>query len=299
MEGTVVQTLGKHHMVWEGTRTRPAFPAGRLALGQGTAKNRVAVGDRVVLRPQEDGSALIESVLARRNRLSRRMTFAGTEHVIVANLDFVAVMLAPNPGLNTALLDRYLVASHASGITPLVLVNKMDILSEEQVREDLGPYREIGYPIFEMSAKLGRGVEEFLEAVRGKWVVLVGHSGVGKTTLVNRVFPEARAAVAEVHEDRGKGRHTTSCATAFRREEGTVLVDTAGIREFALWDVSERSVEEGFMEIHQVGQRCKFQDCRHRSEPECAVQEAAESGRVSAARYGSYLLLLKEAEGAR
>ena len=287
--------MGKHHLVWDGARTRPAFPGGRLALGSGGLKNRVAVGDRVRLRPQEDGSALIEAVLPRRNQLSRRITFTGAEHVVAANVDVLAVVLAPSPVLKTALLDRYLAAAHHAGIRPLVLVNKMDLLTEEEVRRDLAPYWEMGYSVLEMSALLGRGIPEFLEAVRGRWVILVGHSGVGKSTLVNRILPEAHAPVGDIHEASGRGRHTTSTASAYRLPDGTALVDTAGIREFALCAMRERDVEAGFLEIHEAGRGCRFPDCRHRQEPDCAVRDAVDAGRISAGRYECYLTLLEEA----
>jgi ribosome biogenesis GTPase len=258
-------------------------------------KNRVAVGDRVRLRPQEDGSALIEAVLPRRNQLSRRITFTGAEHVVAANVDVLAVMLAPNPVLKTALLDRYLAAAHHAGIRPLVLVNKMDLLTEEEVRRDLAPYWEMGYSVIEMSALLGEGVAGFLQTVQGRWAVLVGHSGVGKSTLVNRIQPEAHAPVGDVHEASGRGKHTTSSAVAYRLPDGTALVDTAGIREFALWGMGEREIEAGFLEIHEAGSGCRFPDCCHRREPDCQVRVAVEHGRISSARYACYLALLEEA----
>lgn len=298
LEGQVYQTLGKFHRVWDGERVRPAFPGGRLELESRQKKNRVAVGDRVVLRVDEDGSALIEEVLPRRNRVSRKITFTGAEHVVAANVDVLAVMLAPSPSLRMALLDRYLVAARACEVEPLIVVNKMDLLDPSEVEEALAPYRALGYPACLISAGRREGLEAFLERVRGRWVLLVGHSGVGKTTLVNDLVPGEAMAVADVREDTGKGRHTTTTAVARRAPDGTTLVDTAGIREFALWDVDWREVEEGFPEIHEEGARCRFPDCRHRSEPGCAVTRALEEDRLSLSRYESYLTLLAEAESA-
>jgi ribosome biogenesis GTPase len=289
--------MGKWHWVWDGAEIRQGFPGGRLALGGGRRKNRVAVGDRVTLRLQSDGSALIESILPRKNKLSRRLSFTGAEHVVAANVDVLAVMLAPNPLLNTALLDRYLVAALSQGMEVAVLVNKMDLLSPSEVNETLEPYRRLNYPIFPMAAKLRRDLDAFLSAVAERWVVLVGHSGVGKTTLVNAVVPGAEERVAEVREATGKGRHTTSSAIAHRLEDGTILVDTAGIREFALWEMGWREVERSFPEIHEAGAGCRFPDCQHDREPGCAVKGSLQAGRISPRRYGSYLSLLREVLG--
>lgn len=296
IEGRIVQTMGKYHLAWDGECVRPAFPGGRLALSSQGLKNRVAVGDRVVLRLQTDGTALIEEVLPRGNKFCRRITFTNREHIIAANVDVVAVMLAPTPDLNTALLDRYLVAARASGIDAMVVVNKMDLLTPELVDESLAPYRSLGLPSYRMSAKEKHGIKPFLEAVAGKWVLLAGHSGVGKTTLVNDVDPGGTKPVGDVHEATGKGKHTTSSAIAHRLPEGTVLVDTAGIREFSLWNVGWREVESGFPEIFHAAEACRFPDCRHRGEPRCAVRQAVDQEEIDAGRYQSYLTLLGESE---
>jgi ribosome biogenesis GTPase len=198
-------------------------------------------------------------------------------------------MLAPTPDLNTALLDRYLVAARASGIDAMVIVNKMDLLTPELVDESLAPYRSMGLPSYRMSARDRQGIEPFLEAVAGKWVLLAGHSGVGKTTLVNDVDPGGTKPVGDVHEATGKGKHTTSSAVAHRLPEGTVLVDTAGIREFSLWNV-------GWREVFHAAEACRFPDCRHRGEPRCAVRQAVDREEIDAGRYQSYLTLLGESE---
>lgn len=297
VEGRVFQIMGKYHLAWDGERIRPAFPGGRLALRSEGLKNRVAVGDRVALRILEDGSALIEEVLPRGNKFSRRITFTGREHVLAANVDVVAVMLAPTPDLNTALLDRYIVAARAAGIGVAIVVNKMDLLTPELVEEALAPYGALGLPIFRMSAKRKTGLEPFLHAVEGKWVLLAGHSGVGKTTLVNDVDPEGAKAVGDVNPQTGKGKHTTTTVVAHRLKEGTVLVDTAGVREFALFDVDWRGVEAAFPEIFHAAEGCRFPDCRHRTEPACAVRAAAEEETIAPERYASYLTLIGEAGG--
>lgn len=290
----VVQTLGKWHEVWDGERVRPAFPGGRLGRGSEGRKNRVAVGDEVLIRLEEEGHALIEQVLPRRNRLSRKMTFTGKEHVLATNLDQVAVMLAPNPALNTNLLDRYLVAAWAADIPALVLANKTDLLEPGEVEEELALYGALGYPVFPMCAKTGEGIQEFYGALPGKWTLLVGHTGVGKTTLTNDFDAGVTRAVAEV-DGRGKGRHTTSSSLAHLLPDGGALVDTAGIREFALWNISWRQIESAFPEIAALNGECRFPDCRHRQEPRCAVRAAVEAETLSPVRYGSYLTLLEEA----
>lgn len=295
VKARVVQTLGKHHEVWDGERVYPAFPGGRLALTSRGFKNRVAVGDEVLVRLDDEGRALLEEVLPRRNKLSRKMTFTGKEHVLAANIDQVAVMLAPNPGLNTNLLDRYLVAAWAADIPAVVVVNKMDLLDPGEEEEALSPYVALGLKVFPMAAKLGEGIGSFYEDLPDKWTLLVGHTGVGKTTLTNDFEPVVKRAVAEVDE-RGKGKHTTTSALAHFLPNGGILVDTAGIREFALWDVSWRQVESAFPEISALNGGCRFPDCHHREEPRCSVREAYDAGTLSDVRYASYLTLLGEAE---
>lgn len=293
MKGRVFQTMGKQHVVWDGEREVRAFPGGRLAIRGNGSRNRVAVGDFVELKKDSRGNYLIESVAPRRNKISRRISHSGMEQVIAANLDLVAIVLSPRPFVNTGLLDRYLVEAHASDIEPLIALNKVDLLPGASCPE-LDSYRSLSYPVQLISARIGDGIDEFSDYISGRWTVLVGHSGVGKTTIVNRIAPGVSEAVGEVSRKSGRGRHTTSSATAHRLDCNTVLVDTAGIREFGLWQIDWRCVEGGFLEIHQVAGDCHYPDCRHLDEPECAVRKAVGEGSISQTRYDSYRKLLEE-----
>jgi len=294
VKGRVFQTMGKQHVVWDGVREFRAFPGGRLAIRGDGSRNRVAVGDVVELKKDSRGNYLIEAVDPRRNKISRRISHSGVEQVVAANLDRIAIVLAPRPFVNTGLLDRYLVEAHASSIEPVIVVNKVDLLPPGASLPELSPYRLLSYPIHLLSAQRGDGFDAFMDSIRGQWMVLVGHSGVGKTTIVNRVAPGASRAVGEVSKKTGRGKHTTSSAVAHQLVDGTVLVDTAGIREFGLWQIDWRCVEGGFLEIHEAAGGCRYPDCRHLDEPECAVRSEVAGGGISSTRYESYKHLLRE-----
>ena len=291
--GRVVETLGVRHVVqWEGGHLI-GFPAKRLGFGVRGKKNLVAVGDQVSFRDNGDGTALTEEVLPRRNKLSRRMSFMGTEHVVAANVDMVAAVLAPTPTYNPFLIDRYLAAAACAGIDPLILCNKSD-LAHGGAGPTMHLYESLGYRVLVMSALKGDGLERFREAISGKWVVLLGHSGVGKTTLVGHLSPGLDLRVAEVYEETGKGRHTTAKAAGYPLGGGTVVVDTAGIREFALYGVEPKDLAQAFPEVWSASSGCRFPDCLHDREPGCAVRDAAEGEEIGPSRYESYLKLLEE-----
>lgn len=294
LSGRVTQVLGVRCRVEAGEKVLSAVPAKRLGHGVRGKKNLVAVGDEVKVADRPRG-ALIEEVLTRRNQLSRRMSFTGAEHVVAANFDLLAVMLAPNPALNTGLLDRYLTAAFGQDFEVLILCNKKDLLDGPGVDRAMEPYAALGLPILRTCALTGEGVEAFKESARGRWTVLVGHSGVGKTTWINALMPGLDLPVGEVDEERGKGRHTTERATAFRWQEDSLIVDTAGIREFSPYIMTPLEVENAFVEIHEAGGSCRYPNCLHETEPACGVKAAVERGTVSGQRYRSYLRLMQEA----
>jgi ribosome biogenesis GTPase len=253
----------------------------------------VAIGDSVEFIPTEHGSGLIVAVQERRNSLQRRA--AGPiplEHVIVANVDQAVVVMAaaaPTPKWN--LLDRYLLAADLAEIPPIICITKMDLVDPIQFREEVGVYQRIGYPLLFTSIVTQEGLPELRQALTGVVSVLLGKSGVGKTSLLNALQPGLGERVGEVSRT-DKGRHTTSGTTLFPLDFGGYLVDTPGMREFALWEPKGIRVDRLFREFQPFLADCRFgTDCRHDREPNCAVKQAVERGEIDDRRYQSYLRL--------
>jgi ribosome biogenesis GTPase len=269
-------------------------------------KVRLAVGDHVELTPSEGddapdgrGHAVIERVLPRRNALHRARDLK-RDQVLVANVDRVFLVVAVmEPPYKRAFLDRLLVGCERDRIEPVLVFNKVDLASPEYralVEEDAGVYRALGYEALLTSAGSGEGMAALGEAFRGRVSAVIGPSGVGKSSLLNRVCPGLTLRTSEVSLDRdGRGRHTTSAAELVRLPGGGFVVDTPGVRGFALGDADSADVSAGFRELAALAPACRFRDCTHREEPECAVRQAAAAGELDEERYQSYLRLREEA----
>jgi ribosome biogenesis GTPase len=254
----------------------------------------VAVGDEVAYRDSADGTGVIIEVSPRRNKLSRKAAGAKPlEQVIVANLDqMVAVVAAAQPPPKWRLLDRYLADAEALEIPALVCITKMDLVDEDEFVKDVKVYRELGYSTVLTSAITGRGLDELKAALKDKVSVLLGKSGVGKTTLLNAVQPDLGLAVQELSDKTGKGKHTTSHLEMFELGFGGFIVDTPGMREFGLWRADEVDIAWLFREMRPYVGRCKFgASCTHSYEPACAVKEAVAAGKITERRYDSFLRL--------
>jgi ribosome biogenesis GTPase / thiamine phosphate phosphatase len=252
----------------------------------------VAVGDYVRFLEAGDGSALIQGVLPRRNRLARLA--AGPkplEQVIAANVDqVVAILAAADPAPKWELLDRYLAAAEAAEIPALVCITKMDLVESDEIASELDGYRRIGYPVITSSAASGQGLTELRADLRGRFSVLVGKSGVGKTSLLNALQPGLGLRVNDVNQATGKGKHTTTHLEMFELEGGGQVADTPGMREFGLWGLEGADRAYGFREILPYLGQCKFgADCEHAGEPGCAVKAAVAAGAIAERRYRSYL----------
>lgn len=262
-------------------------------------KNILAVGDFVQFLPLNDKEGAIQAVeerfslLARADNLSRKK-----QQLIAANIDQVLITTSVVlPALKPFLIDRYIIAADKGGMKPIILVNKIDLL--EVSNAEMGIYEELkaGYiaakiPILSLSCKTGEGLEELKNLMKDKASVFSGQSGVGKSSLINLVTG-SDLRIGETVEKTGKGSHTTTTASLISLPFGGFCIDTPGIKSFGVWDLTRAQVEAYFEEIHAIGAHCKFPDCHHLHETECAVKEAVQDKKLSYLRYLSYLSLLE------
>lgn len=261
----------------------------------------VAIGDRVRYVDAGNGSGMITEILPRRSKLSRPATVPGQrvfEQVIVSNVDLIVpVFAAASPTPKWGLLDRYLVSAESSDLPSLIVINKLDLAwKNPSLDEELEIYRRIGYPVLSVSAATGEGIEDLKQILGGKLSVLVGKSGVGKTSLLNTIQPGLGLRVKAVSKgELGKGRHTTAQLEMFKLDFGGALADTPGIREFGLWNVTGEELAYLFPEMVDYVGQCKFGlSCHHDREPGCAIRKAVMAGEISPYRYKSYLHLREE-----
>jgi ribosome biogenesis GTPase len=276
--------------------TREVSLRGRLKLDEGI---KLAVGDAVVLEPDERGSAwVIAEILPRHSRLARRAPGSKqAERVVAANVDQVVVVFAAaSPEPHPRMLDRFLVVAEGNDLRSRIVVNKLELVGETEVRERFADYARAGYPLHFTSVKRGDGLEELHAVLAGKMSVLTGPSGVGKSSLLNALYPGLNLRVGEISASVNKGRHTTVGAFLHPLPDGAFVVDTPGLREVGLWGLPASELDLCFPEFRPFRTACRFADCTHIVEPDCAVRQAVARGVVSAARHESYAKLREELE---
>lgn len=269
-----------------------------------------AVGDEVLFSQIDDEEGVVEDILPRRTKFSRQ--YAGRhgdiEQVIVANAhQIVAVVSTLMPPLNFRTLDRFLILAEAGEMDAVVCLNKMDLVDVAQRREFINirtgmsllpNYEQLGYRVIYTSINMPESLHAFREVLQDKFSVIVGASGVGKSSLLNAIQPNLGLRTGEVGEKTQKGRHTTTLVELFALDIGGEVADTPGIREVGLWGVDTENLEHYFPEMEPYLGTCKYNDCAHVSEPDCAVQDAVESGNIHPERYRSYVVLRTEDEAA-
>ena len=261
----------------------------------------IAIGDRVRFTDAGEGRGMITEILPRISKLSRPATVPGQrvfEQVIVSNADLVMPVFATtNPPPKWGLLDRYLVTAEAAELPVLIVITKTDLVNgNNKLDAELETYHRIGYPIQQVSSLTGTGITELKQFLQGKMSVLIGKSGVGKTSLLNAIQPGLGLKVKEVSKgELGKGRHTTTHLEMFDLDSGGTIVDTPGMREFGLWDIPPEELAYLFPEMAEHVGQCKFGlSCQHDSEPDCAIRKAVMDGGISPHRYKSYMNLRRE-----
>lgn len=280
---------------------------GRL-MEEAQSSDIAAIGDRVHILRLPDGTGSIEEVLPRSSVLSRAVRTEGKrgageaerEQVIIANADqALFIFAAAQPSPNLRMLDRFLVAGEKSDIDRLmIVVNKMDLEDNSVTKARFAPYEKMGYNVLYTSALDNLGVDELRTALTGHLSVFTGPSGVGKTSLLNRVQPGLGRTVKAVSQRRAEGMHTTRDSVLVRLDMGGYLADTPGMRSLTLWDIEPEELDGYFRDIAPFVERCKFNDCSHHNELGCAVRAAVEAQEISNSRYQSYLVLREELEKA-
>ena len=257
-------------------------------------KSALAVGDRVVVS-EEAGVWRIDEVLPRRTILARPDPInRHRQRLIAANIDTVIhVVSVKAPPLRPRLIDRFLIAIQRGGAQAVICVNKIDLLDPAELEEELAPldaYRALDIPVVPCSTTTGEGLDELRKLVTNRTSALVGHSGVGKSSILNAIDSRLELATRDLHR-RGTGRHTTTASTLYDFGDGTYLIDTPGIREFGLWNLDRDSLRDYFPEFETAAESCRFTDCSHVHEPGCEVKDAVERGEIAPARYDTYVRL--------
>jgi ribosome biogenesis GTPase len=282
--GTVVESYGRRAMV--------ALPGGAAVPCKLRGRRLdVVAGDevRIERHPGSDDWTVVER-LPRRNVLSRSDS-RGRQESIAANLDQLAVVIAPVPACDPFIVDRYVAGACYGGIAPLLIVNKMDLPADAGDLSYLAPFQSLGFPVLPVSARAGTGLPQLIEALSGKRSLLAGQSGVGKSSLLNALAGDAIRATGHLSERSGEGRHTTVSSAILRLPWGE-LADSPGVRDYAPPIVPLAEVQRGFPEVAALAGGCRFLDCLHLREPQCAVRSAVEVGAIDPRRYESYRRLL-------
>jgi ribosome biogenesis GTPase len=273
-----------------------AFYQGRLRKSAPGEAIQPAVGDWAALETEENGGTVISRIFPRKSRISRNSAGAETrEQVMAANVDTAFIVGSLNSELNPNRVERFLVAAYDGGVSPVVLLNKTDLCPEPGAMQSGMEARLPGVPVHAISAATGEGMGELGRYLGGgRTAVFLGSSGVGKSTIINRLLGGDTIRTAEVSGYKDRGRHTTTSREMYLLQNGGIVIDTPGLRELQIWDGGE-GISQAFRDIEELSGQCRFSDCRHMGEPGCAVQTAVEGGSISQERLRSYHKILREA----
>lgn len=302
MRGLVIKNTGSWYLVKtdEGSLVECKIK-GNFRLKGIRSTNPVAVGDYVHIILNQEGTAFIHEIEDRKNYIIRRASnLSKQSHILAANLDQCMLVVTVNyPETSTTFIDRFLASAEAYRVPVKIIFNKIDLYDEDEQRyleALIHLYTSIGYPCFKISAQQQIGLDQIKEELKERVTLFSGHSGVGKSMLINAILPEASAKTGEISAYHHKGMHTTTFSEMFPVEGNGYLIDTPGIKGFGTFDMEEEEISHYFPEIFRTSANCRYGNCTHRHEPGCAVREAVEQHFISESRYNSYLSMLEDKE---
>lgn len=303
MDGLVIKNTGSWYLVrTDDGRNVECKVKGNFRLKGIRSTNPIAVGDRVTIAINNEGTALITELKDRKNYIIRKSSnLSKQSHILAANIDLCILVATVNyPITSTTFIDRFLASAEAYNIPVNIVFNKIDLYSEdERIYLDalIDMYEYIGYPCLKISALNDEGIEALQQQLKNKITLFSGHSGVGKSTLLNTVIPGANVKTAAISNYHGKGVHTTTFSEMIELPQGGWIIDTPGIKGFGTVDMETDEISHYFREIFKFSKNCRFNNCLHVNEPDCAVREAVEKHYISESRYKSYLSMLEEDTG--
>lgn len=302
MRGLVIRNTGSwYHVKTDDGRIIECKIKGNFRLKDIKSTNPIAVGDYVHIVINPEGTALITEIEDRKNYIVRRSSnLSKQSHILAANLDQCMLVVTVNyPETSTIFIDRFLASAEAYRVPVKLIFNKVDAYNEEELRyleALITLYTHIGYPCFKISALKNEGIKTIKEELKGRVTLFSGHSGVGKSTLINRILPDVNIKTAEISSYHNKGTHTTTFSEMYPVPGDGYIIDTPGIKGFGTFDMEEEEISHYFPEIFKISADCRYNNCTHRHEPGCAVRVAVEQHYISESRYTSYLNMLEDKE---